>query len=306
MTAVSDQLIGAAIAQSRELLILLDPESLRFIYSNSAAESSLGYESGEICEISPHDLFPEFSVPELTTLIENLSASETKHLSMNTVLVSKLSGMRDYMLQLQYVEIDQKKLILITGHDITERMAETDQMQEMLASVQMNSMLDPQTGLMQRVFFLPYLMGGMEQSEETGQTMGVMLLDISNLAEINTAYGEETGNKVLRHIGQIVMRLVDTQEYASRFSGQKVCLLLPAASKQSVQELVKQLMRAVGRLSYAGYPDLEIKPRMGIWFGKQQYDPEILLGALATSYKERKDNSSDLLMLLAPDISQPA
>lgn len=302
MTAVSDQLVGAIIAQSKELLILLDPDSLSFVYSNSAAESSLGYESGEICEISPHDLFPEFSAPELTALIENLSGSDAKHLSMNTVLVSKLSGMRDYMLQLQYVEVEQKKLILINGHDVTERMAETDQMQEMLASVQMNSMQDPQTELMQRVFFIPYLMGGLEQAEESGQPLGVMLLDISNLQDINSAYGEETGNKVLKHIGQIVMRLVDCREHACRFSGQKICMLLPSATRSSVQDLVKQLMRAVGRLSYAGYPDLEIKPRMGIWFGKQQADPETLLGALGGNYKQKKAKGDDLLVLLAPEL----
>jgi len=255
MMAVSDQLIGAAIAQSRELLLLLDPKDLSFIYSNSAAETALGYAAGEICSLSPHDLFPEFSAPELVSIIESLSGLPNQYMTMNTVLVSKLAGMRDYSLQLQSVKIDNQNVLLISGHDVTERMAEADQMQEMLAEAQMGSMLDPATGLIQRIYFLPYMHAVMRKSLE-------------NMPEINGEYGQPAGERVLLHIGQIVKRVVEAPEYASRFSGKKICLLLPNASKASVQELVSHLMRAIARLSYPDWPNLKIKARMGIYFGK--------------------------------------
>lgn len=302
MMAVSDQLIGAAIAQSRELLLLLDPKSLRFIYSNSAAEIALGYESGEICDLSPHELFPEFSAPELIAIIESLAGLPHQHMAMNTVLVSKLAGMRDYSMQLQYVTIDKRKMMLISGHDVTERMAETDQMQEMLAEAQMDSMLDPVTGLMQRIYFLPYMHGVMQKARDNKKPFGLMLLDLENMPEINGQYGQPAGERVLLHIGQIVKRVVEMPEYAARFSGKKLCLLLPKASKSSVQDLVSHLMRAIARLSYPDWPELKVNARMGIYFGNPDVDPEVLLERVGTDYRDRRVGADDLLLLLNPKL----
>lgn len=300
--AVSNQLIGAAIAQSRELLLLLDPKILSFVYSNSAAETALGYADGEICALSPHDLFPEFSEPELTAILDNLSSSAHQHLAMNTVLVSKLAGMRDYSLQLQSVEIDKQDMILISGHDVTERMAETDQMHEMLAEAQMDSMLDPVTGLMQRVYFLPYLHGVMNKAQDTKKPFGLMVLDLANMPEINEQYGQPAGERVLLHVGQIVKRVVEVPEYAARFSGKKLCLLLPLATKKSVQDLVSHLLRAIARLSYPEWPELKVQARMGIYFGHPEVDPEVLLERVGADYRTKRLNGDDVLTLLNPSL----
>ena len=302
MSAVSDHLIGAVMAQSKELLLLLDPESLQFIYSNSASETYLGYASGEICDLPPHNLLPEFLEPEVANLIETLTSQPDKPITMNTVLVSKLSGLRDYVLQMQYVDVEDKKMVLIAGHDVTDRMAEADQMQEMLADAQMNSMLDPGTGLMQKVFFLPYLLATMHKAAETKQPYGLMMLDITNIPEINEKFGQAAGDRVLLHVGQIVKRLVEAPEFAARFSGKKVCLLMSEANRGSVQELVKQLMRAMGRLAYPNYPGLSIQPRMGVFFGKQAFDPEQMLDLIGKDYKQKREEKSDLLVLLSPEI----
>lgn len=300
--AVSDQIIGAAIAQSRELLLLLDPQGLNFVYSNSAAEVALGYGDGEICKLSPHDLFPEFTVPELAAILDNLSADDHKSMAMNTVLVSKLAGMRDYSLQLQCVDIDHKEMILISGHDVTERMAETDQMHEMLAEAQMGSMLDPATGLMQRVFFLPYVHAVMSKALEAKKPFGLMILDLENMPDINEQFGQPAGERVLLHIGQIVKRVVEVPEYAARFSGKKLCLLLPLATKKSVQDLVSHLMRAIARLSYPDWPELKVKARMGIYFGNPEVDPEVLLERVGTDYRDRRLQGDEVLTLLNPKL----
>jgi len=304
MAVVSDQVMGAVIAQSKELLLLLDPVDLNFVYSNSAAELSLGYEPGEICQLSPHLLLPEFLAPELRDLIEGLASDSKQSMSMSTVLVSKLAGLRDYVLQLQYVDIEGQSMLLIVGHDVTDRMAEADQMQEMLADAQMESMLDPGTGLMQRICFLPYLMGGMSRSVESKKPYGLMLLEIKNLSEINTKYGKQVGGKILVHIGQIVKHMVETPEFSARFSGNKMCLLLPDANKGSIQTLVKHLMRAIGRLSYPNYPDLAVKSRLGIFFGREEVDPEALLEQIAIEYRSKREQKDDLLILLTPKMPE--
>lgn len=302
--AVSDQLIGAAIAQSQELLLLLDPTSLEFVYSNFAAEAALGYAKGELCELSPHDLFPEFLPPELTAVIEGLSLSDQKSVLMNTVLVSKLAGMRDYALQLQCVDIDQKALILISGRDVTAQMAESDQVQAMLADAQMNSMLDPATGLLQRVYFLPYLHAVMLNAVESKKAFGLMLFDLDNLSRIYEEYGHLAGERVLLHVGQIVKRVVEVPEFSARFSEDKLCLLLPRATKSSVQELVSHLMRAMGRLSYSEWPELKVKARMGIYLGYPDADPEVLLERIGEAYQGCSLEGSDLLTLLSPNLDE--
>lgn len=302
MMAVSDQLIGAAIAQSRELLLLLDPEGLCFVYSNSAAESALGYASGEICELSPHDLFPEFSGPELEAILENLASSDHRGSVMNTVLVSKLSGMRDYTLQMQAVVIDGKSMVLISGQDITERMAEADRVHEMLAEAQQNSLIDPSSGLLQRIYFLPYLRSAISGASQSGKAFGLMLLDLENLTQIAEQFGQSSSDRVLLHVGQIAKRVVEAPEFSARFSDRVFCLLLPHATKKSAQELVSHLMRAIARLSYPEYPELKVRARMGIYFGNPEIDPEELLEKIGRDYRERrqKGRGDEVLLLLNP------
>lgn len=300
MTQVSDQLIGSIIAQSKELMLLLDPQSLSFIYSNSAAETALGYEKGEICQFPPHQLLPEFLAPELAALLENMATLPNKNMQVNTVLVSKLAGLRDYSLQMQYVRADNQRLVLISGADVTERMAETDSVHSLLASTQMETMLDAVTGLMQRNFFLPHLQSVMNTASETNKAFGLMLLDLTNIPQINSTLGQPVGDKVLRHVGQIVKRVVDTPEYAARFSGKKLCLLLPSATKSSVQQLVSHLMRAIGRLSYPETPDLKVEARLGIYFGQPKVEPEVLLSGAGKDYRNKREQLSETLILLTP------
>lgn len=302
MMPVSDQLIGAAIAQSRELLLLLNPRDLSFVYSNSAAEEALGYQNGEICQLNPHELFPEFSQPELNAILEGMMADEHQQRSMNTVLVSKLRGVRDFALQMQVVDIESQKMILISGRDVTEHLAETDQMHEMLAEAQMDSMLDPATGLMQRVYFLPYMYTVMAHARETQKPFGLMILDLENMPQINEAFGQPAGERVLLHIGQIVKRVVEVPEYAARFSGKKLCLLLPQASKSSVQALVSHLMRAIARLAYPEWPELKVRARMGIYFGKPDIEPEVLLERVGSVYRDRRDDDEETLTLLNAEL----
>lgn len=303
MTQISDQVIGSIIAQSKELMLLLDPKSLSFVYSNSAAEAALGYGEGEICQFPPHQLLPEFLAPELAALLENMATLPSQRMQMNTVLVSKLAGLRDYSLQMQYVKTGDQSLVLIAGTDVTEHMAETDSMHTLLANTQMDSMLDTVTGLMQRSFFLPHLQAVMTDASENKKPFGLLLLDLTNIPDINQQYGQPIGDRVLRHIGQVVKRVVDTPEYAARFSGKKLCLVLPAATKSSVQSLVSHLMRAIGRLSYPETPALKVEARLGIFFGTPKVEPEVLLSAVGVEYRSKRSELSDTLVLLTPSLS---
>ncbi|OPX54228.1 diguanylate cyclase (GGDEF) domain-containing protein [Oceanospirillum multiglobuliferum] len=306
MTQISDHIIGSIIAQSKELMLLLDPQSLSFIYSNAAAEKSLGYDEGEICQFPPHQLLPEFLTPELAALLENMATLPNQSMQINTVLISKLAGLRDYSLQMQYVQTDSKRLVLISGADVTERLAETDSIHNLLASTQMDSMLDSVTGLMQRSFFLPHLQAVINEASDNNKAFGLMILDLVNIPEINSQYGQPIGDRVLRHIGQVVKRVVDTPEYAARFSGKKLCLVLPAATKSSVQTLVSHLMRAIGRLSYAETPELKVEARLGIYFGTAKVEPEVLLAGLGKEHRKKCSEQADTLVLLTPSLDTEA
>ncbi|MFG1489598.1 hypothetical protein ABMA58_10145, partial [Oceanospirillum sp. HFRX-1_2] len=82
----------------------------------------------------------------------------------------------------------------------------------------------------------------------------------------------------------------------------KLCLLLPLATKSSVQDLVSHLMRAIARLSYPEWPELKVKARMGIYFGNPEVDPEVLLERVGTEYRDRRLQGDEVLTLLNPKL----
>jgi diguanylate cyclase len=103
------------------------------------------------------------------------------------------------------------------------------------------SMMDSLTGLYNRRFAEQRLAAEVARSERNGQSLGVLLLDLSNFKQINETYSRAAGDQVLQEFAARLTRVIRGSDLAVRLEDDEFLILLPECTAE-------QLQRVLGRL----------------------------------------------------------
>jgi|GEM_PF-5599108 len=107
------------------------------------------------------------------------------------------------------------------------------------------AMKDGLTGLWNREASLAFLRRELVGSGRDGSPVGVALLAIRDLAAINRACGHQAGDQMLRSAADALHTSVRTTDWAGRFSGATVMLVLPGCSVTRTQSVAARLARGM-------------------------------------------------------------
>lgn len=116
------------------------------------------------------------------------------------------------------------------------------------SELEAQALKDGLTGLWNRDACLSFLRRELAVSQRDGNSVGAVLLDLPALREVNQEHGFEVGNQVLCSISEKLRTAVRTTDWAGRFSGQQLLVVLPNCSElraQSVAWRLRQLVREV-------------------------------------------------------------
>jgi diguanylate cyclase (GGDEF)-like protein len=106
---------------------------------------------------------------------------------------------------------------------------------------------DPLTGLYNRRFFYEALEKEIQRSARYGTTASLVLFDVDNFKSINDTLGHQTGDDVLRKIGEIVGGLIRPVDSFARLGGEEFGLLLPETGQLDALLAAERLRTAIGR-----------------------------------------------------------
>ena len=102
------------------------------------------------------------------------------------------------------------------------------------------------------------------RSAKTSNTrLGVVLIRINNLGQINEACGRDTGDQVLRALAERCSGQRD-QDRVGRWSGDELALLLPDTDMQGVEAVANRARIMAHRLTFDHMPSLDTTIRAGI------------------------------------------
>ena len=121
---------------------------------------------------------------------------------------------------------------------------------------QHESHTDPLTGLSNRRSLDRQFETGLAHAARTKSTIGVVVLDLDRLKEINDTYGHEAGDRVLRAIGSVLKATVRQNDLCARFAGDEFVVVLWDCPPEHEARRVQELQTAV-----AAYP---FEPRPGV------------------------------------------
>ncbi|MEQ9235108.1 GGDEF domain-containing protein [Coleofasciculus sp. E2-BRE-01] len=108
---------------------------------------------------------------------------------------------------------------------------------------------DPLTKLYNRRYLEECFEREIRKSQRQPKPIGVILLEIDEMEQLNQRFGKSVADLLLREIGFLLPSQVRASDIACRYGGQQFLLLLPEAALAVTQRRAEQLRQRIEQLS---------------------------------------------------------
>ncbi|MEQ9552618.1 MAG: diguanylate cyclase [Coleofasciculus sp. G3-WIS-01] len=116
-------------------------------------------------------------------------------------------------------------------------------------TLQTQTFRDPLTKLYNRRYLEECLEREIRKSQRKPQPIGVILLEIDGMEQLNDRFGQAVADFLLREIGFLLPSQIRTSDIACRYGGQQFLLLLPEAALAITQRRAEQMRQRIEQLS---------------------------------------------------------
>ena len=123
---------------------------------------------------------------------------------------------------------------------------------------------DSLTGLPNRPQLHASLESALQAARDTGQTLGLLLLDLDRFKEVNDALGHQSGDVVLRQVATRLQRALGATESIARLGGDEFAIVLVATDAATARLVAERLLHALDAPFPVGQHLLDIGGSMGI------------------------------------------
>lgn len=123
---------------------------------------------------------------------------------------------------------------------------------EQLQTVQFT---DPLTGLLNRRGFEDAAARELTRVARTGETAGLVIMDIDKFKSINDTYGHPAGDDVLRELAGILRDETRTLDHVFRFGGEEFGMILPHTQHDEMLLITERIRREVEKNHFRSMPE---------------------------------------------------
>ena len=107
--------------RTSDCIFIIDPETLRFSYTNQGATQQVGYSIDELLQMTPVDIKPEFDEPRFRDMADKIIGSPSKKMIFETVHKHKNGPLIPVEVSLQYIELEERHFFVAIVRDITQQ-----------------------------------------------------------------------------------------------------------------------------------------------------------------------------------------
>lgn len=121
------------------------------------------------------------------------------------------------------------------------------------------SIRDSLTGLFNRRYMEETLEREISRASRTGESVGLIMLDMDYFKQFNDNFGHEAGDLMLRALGQFLLANVRKEDVVCRYGGDEVLVILPGASLDITRKRASALVETSNALKI-GYHHRTLGP----------------------------------------------
>ncbi len=150
-------------------------------------------------------------------------------------------------------------LLFRTVHTTSRRLQSTALENARLA------LLDSLTGLPNRRLLADRMRRGIDQAQEEGTRVGLVLLDIDRFKDINDTLGHDRGDELLEQVADRMRDALRDEDIVARLGGDEFAVLLPDVRTVENAERLAQRIRSLFATPFRlGGMELHVEPSVGV------------------------------------------
>lgn len=139
------------------------------------------------------------------------------------------------------------------------------------AAVEERLSRDELTGLLSRRKFELEVSARLEGAAQRDETLGLMVLDLDRLKDINDRHGHLLGARVIAAAGQAIAASLPEGAFACRLGGDEFAVAAPGAAIDATEQLAQQLVDAIGAARVPHQEEqLHVQASAGVAVGPEQ------------------------------------
>jgi diguanylate cyclase (GGDEF)-like protein/PAS domain S-box-containing protein len=159
---------------------------------------------------------------------------------------------------------------------------------------------DPLTGLFNRRYLDDFLERELSNAIRKSRPIGVVMMDIDRFKEFNDAFGHDTGDAVLKALGDHLMKFIRRGDLACRYGGEEFTLVLPDALLEDTRRRAEELRASVQQLviAYGNRTMRRVTLSLGVAaYPEQGSTPSELLRAADAALLRAKEEGRDRVLV---------
>jgi len=151
----------------------------------------------------------------------------------------------------------------VSAQDVSERRQAEEDLRALTARAE-RAVRDPLTGLANRTLLEERLRAVLARDARTGDTTGLLFMDLDAFKAVNDRHGHAVGDAVLRGVAQRLQSAVRPSDTVARLGGDEFVVLVEGAVEAGLVALVDRLETAVHAPIQVGSLDLHVGVSIGV------------------------------------------
>jgi diguanylate cyclase (GGDEF)-like protein len=225
-------------------------------------------------------------------LFSSLTVEEKDHyidLGIDSVCVEPFSAkeliiraehlieLNQYRVNAEQKELAFKAMYLEVNNLKSELKAKHEDINQLRDSLSRMAVLDTLTGLFNRTYVLEQLEMAISRFNRKQIESSIILCDIDNIVAINSQFGHNIGDKMIREIGIELTKKKRNQDIIARYSGDSYLILLPDTELEGAKFFAERARKTIEQKMFGEKEDIQLTMTFGVAIYNQTMPFDMLM-----------------------------
>ncbi|MCB1461138.1 MAG: GGDEF domain-containing protein [Nitratireductor sp.] len=136
-------------------------------------------------------------------------------------------------------------------------------MNDLAETLEMQAVTDALTGLFNRRYFEQALQRYLDEFNEVGSALGLLIFDLDHFKQINDAHGHDAGDMVLKEVALRLKAITRENDVVARIGGEEFAVITPFVGREQLMVVAERYREMIGSLKI-DVGDVILRPTISV------------------------------------------